>query len=337
VSVGIDDARAARERIRALVRPTPVLEAQPAGRDPAPGARLWLKLENLQVTGSFKARGATAKLTTLAPQAVRRGIVTASGGNHGLAVAYAGWIARAPALIYLPQTTPAAKVARFERWGAEVVIEGAVWDEANAAALARAEADGLTYFHPFADPVVIAGQGTVALELFEQVPAPDLLLVAIGGGGLISGIATVAKALHPTLRIIGVEPTGAPTLSESLRRGALVTLPAVPTAAVGADRRGDPGAAPQRADQPRHHRPPGRRHRAGERRRDARGRPLAVARLRHRGRARRRRRGRRADDRTRRGPRRRPRRGAGLRRRRRRDWLARTQGWSFRSNNTECA
>jgi threonine dehydratase len=241
VSVGIDDARAARERIRSLVRPTPVLEAQPAGRDPAPGARLWLKLENLQVTGSFKARGATAKLTTLAPQAVRRGIVTASGGNHGLAVAYAGWIARAPALIYLPQTTPAAKVARFERWGAEVVIEGAVWDEANAAALARAEADGLTYFHPFADPVVIAGQGTVALELFEQVPAPDLLLVAIGGGGLISGIATVAKALHPTLRIIGVEPTGAPTLSESLRRGALVTLPAVPTAAVTlAPRRSEP-------------------------------------------------------------------------------------------------
>jgi threonine dehydratase len=241
MSVGIDDARAARARIAALVRPTPVLAAQPAGCDAAPGARLWLKLENLQITGSFKARGATAKLTALTPDAVRRGIVTASGGNHGLAVAYAGWIARAPTVIYLPETTPKAKVAQFERWGAEVVIAGGVWDEANAAAQARAEADGLTYFHPFADPAVIAGQGTVALELFEQVPALDLLVVAIGGGGLISGIATVAKALRPAVRIVGVEPTGAPTHYESRHRGELVTLPAVPTAAVTlAPRRSEP-------------------------------------------------------------------------------------------------
>ncbi len=192
---------------------------------------LRLKLECLQVAGSFKPRGATNKLLGLDDAQVRRGIITASGGNHGLAVAYAAWQAQTRAVIYLPESTPAAKADKIAAWGAEVRTEGAVWDEANEAALAAAAAEGLTYLHPFADPAVIAGQGTVGLEILEAAPDTGLLLVAIGGGGLISGIATAAKALKPQIQVVGVEPVGAPTLKQSLDAGRLVTLPAIETEA----------------------------------------------------------------------------------------------------------
>ncbi len=207
-----------------------MIDAAPLKDPPAPGV-LRLKLECLQVTGSFKPRGATNKLLSLEDAQVRRGIITASGGNHGLAVAYAAWQAETRAIIYLPQSTPAAKADKIAAWGAEVRVEGGVWDEANEAALAAAEREGLTYFHPFADPAVIAGQGTVGLEILEAAPDTGLLLVAIGGGGLISGIATAAKALKPDVRVIGVEPVGAPTLRESLAARRLVTLPKIETAA----------------------------------------------------------------------------------------------------------
>ncbi len=226
--VTLADIEAAAARIAGRVRRTPMIPAGPLRHSPV-SAELLFKLECLQVTGSFKPRGATNKLLGLAEAEVRRGIITASGGNHGLAVAYAGWRAGTRAVIYLPHSTPAAKIAKLEAWGAEVRVEGAGWDEANEVALARAEGDGLAYIHPFADPLVIAGQGTVGLEMLQEAPDCGLLVVAIGGGGLISGVATAAKAIKPGITVIGVEPEGAPTLSESLTAGRLVTLPGIRT------------------------------------------------------------------------------------------------------------
>jgi threonine dehydratase len=221
--------RAAAEILATQVRRTPMV---PAEHDKARlEGRVLLKLECLQVTGSFKPRGALNTLRSLKPEEVRRGIITASGGNHGLAVAYAGYVAGAPATIYLPTSAPKSKVEKLRAWGAEVVVEGAVWDEANRAALGAAERRGLTYIHPFADPRVIAGQGTLGLEILEQAPEIDTLLVAIGGGGLIAGIALAAKAVRPKIKVIGIEPTGAPTLYESLKARKLVELARIETVA----------------------------------------------------------------------------------------------------------
>jgi threonine dehydratase len=188
-----------------------------------------LKLECLQVTGSFKARGAANKLLSLTPAEVRRGIITASGGNHGLATAYAGWLGKTRTTVYLPEGASREKAAKIATWGATVVVRGRHWDDANREALAVADREGLTYFHPFADPVVIAGQGTTALEILAQVPDVDDVLVAIGGGGLISGVALTVKALRPAARIIGIEPTGAPTLYESVKAGRVVELSGITT------------------------------------------------------------------------------------------------------------
>lgn len=230
-SLTLAAVKAAQSRIASHVRQTPLMPAI-ALKQPIPGcAHLWLKLDCLQVTGSFKARGAVNKLLTLPPDTLPRGVITASGGNHGLAVAYAGWLAQVPATIYLPHNTPAAKAAKLRQWGATVIRKGAVWDDANRAALAQAERDRLAYLHPFADSQVIAGQGTIALEVLEQLPDVETLLVAIGGGGLISGISLAAKALRPDLKIIGVEATGAPTLHASLQAGHIVELPSVNTRA----------------------------------------------------------------------------------------------------------
>jgi threonine dehydratase len=228
--LGITDIQQARRRLADHVRRTPLLRAAPLLRS-APADRLTLKLESLQVTGSFKARGATHKVLTLEPEEVRRGLVTASGGNHGLGVAYAGHLAGAPVTIYLPANAPPAKAEKLERWGARLVWEGQVWDDADAAAREAAARSGATYVHAFADPAVIAGQGTIGLEIVEDDPEADLLLVAIGGGGLISGVATAVKALRPNMRVVGVEPVGAPTLSASLRAGRVVELERIATAA----------------------------------------------------------------------------------------------------------
>ena len=228
--VGLADIEAAAERIVGRVRRTPLIEAAPL-KDAAFDGRLLLKLENLQVTGSFKARGATNTLLGLSEAETARGIITASGGNHGLAVAYAGWQAGARTVVYLSENAHPAKAEKLRAWGAEVIVKGALWDDSNALALAQAETEGLTYIHPFADPRVIAGQGTAGLELMKQAPETEVLLVAIGGGGLISGVATAAKGLAPGVRVIGVEPTGAPTLKESLAAGRVLPLERVETAA----------------------------------------------------------------------------------------------------------
>jgi len=221
--------RAAADRIATEVRRTPMVLAE---HDKLRlEGRVLLKLECLQVTGSFKPRGAMNTLRSLEPDEIRRGIITASGGNHGLAVAYAGYVAGAPATIFLPTSAPKSKIAKLEAWGAKVVVGGAVWDEANRAALDEAERRGLTYIHPFADPRVIAGQGTLGLEILDQAPELDTVLVAIGGGGLIAGIALAVRALRPTVKVIGIEPTGAPTLYESVKARKLVELPRIDTAA----------------------------------------------------------------------------------------------------------
>ena len=229
--VTLDHVEAAAARIKDRVRRTPCLRTR-FMRRPVTPAPLMLKLECLQVTGSFKARGANNALLSLPDDAVARGVVTASGGNHGLAVAYAARASGTTAAIYLPEAVAEAAREKLRCWEAEVVVGGAVWDDANRAALARAETDGLTYIHPFADTTVIAGQGTVAREMLKQSPDIDVILVAVGGGGLISGIATAAKAMKPEVRVIGVEPEGAPTLGRSLEAGRLVTLEGIHTDAI---------------------------------------------------------------------------------------------------------
>ncbi len=229
--VELSDIEHAQLRLAPYIRHTPLLAASPLKERLPNAEQLYLKLENLQITGSFKARGAVNTLLTLSPEQRARGLVTASGGNHGLGVAYAGWLAGVPTTIYLPHNTPLEKARKLETWGANVVFEGAVWDDANRTALVVAEREGMTYVHPFADPAVIAGQGTVGLEILSALPVCDVLLVAIGGGGLISGVSIAAKALKPEIKVIGIEPVGAPTLYESLRQGRLVELPEIRTAA----------------------------------------------------------------------------------------------------------
>ncbi|MDF0603306.1 threonine/serine dehydratase [Psychromarinibacter sp. C21-152] len=227
--IGIDDIRAAEQRIRDRVRHTPVIEANQLKTPVAEGAQLMLKLELLQVTGSFKARGATNKLLATPPDVLDKGIVAASGGNHGLATAQAGYMAGVQVTIFLPGNVSPEKVEKLHQWGAETVIVGTVWDDANAAALERVRKTGAAYFHPFADPLVVAGQGTVGLELLHQLPQVDTVIVAIGGGGLISGVATAIKALTPHVRVIGVEAEGSPTLKNSLKAGGVITLDRVTT------------------------------------------------------------------------------------------------------------
>jgi len=207
--------------------------AEPVKQSPVqPSVALWMKLELLQATGSFKARGAFNKALALPTEDLQRGLITASGGNHGLAVGYVGSLLKVPTTICLPTNVNPDKAEKLKSYGAKVSIEGATWLDSNKNALEIAEAEGLTYIHPFADPLVAAGQGTIALEILQQVPQIDTILVAIGGGGLITGIATAAKAIKPSIRIIGIEPVGAQTLKASLDAGEVVTLPKISTAAV---------------------------------------------------------------------------------------------------------
>lgn len=229
--VGIEDVRAAAQRIAGQVRRTPTIAATglqsglPGGGDYA----LTLKLELLQVTGSFKARGATNRLLALERTALARGIVTASGGNHGIAVARAGAMAGVPTTVFLPANVSPAKLDKLKAWQAEIRIVGDAWHESNEAALAFARETGATYFHPFADPDVVAGQGTLGLEILEQLPEVDTILVAIGGGGLISGLATAVKAVRPAVRVVGIEAAGSPSLLRSLEAGHNVGLDTVTT------------------------------------------------------------------------------------------------------------
>lgn len=226
--ITLDDIYAAAARIAPYIRRTPLLHAT-ALDNPPTRASLWLKLECLQATGSFKARGATNRLLATPTAELTGGVVTASGGNHGLAVARAARIAGVPASIFVPTNASFAKIEKLRKLGATVEVVGSVWNETNVHALAFAERHGAAYFHPFADPLVLAGQGTVALELLESNPDLDTVLVAIGGGGLITGMSVALKALKPSIRIIGIEPTGSPTFHASLAAGEVVALEKVTT------------------------------------------------------------------------------------------------------------
>lgn len=222
--VSIGDIETARARIASHVRKTPVLDVaavrEPLGLAP----QVVMKLELLQVTGSFKARGAMNRLLADPSGSVKGGIVTASGGNHGLAVARTAHAAQTTATIFVPKNVSIGKIKRMRGWNADVRIVGDEWLVSNEAALAFAAQNGATYFHPFADPLVVAGQGTLGLEIVEQIVGLDAIIVAIGGGGLISGLSTAVKSLNPAIKVIGVEPEGSPTLKASLDAGHVVRL-----------------------------------------------------------------------------------------------------------------
>jgi len=227
--ISIADIEAAKARISDRVRRTPVMPLSQCKDPPPTRAAVTLKLECLQVTGSFKARGAMNRLLGGEGGVPAAGIVTASGGNHGLAVGRTAYAAGVPAKIFVPQSVSPEKVTKMRAWNAEVEIVGAVWDKSNEAAHGHAEATGAVYFHPFADPLVVAGQGTLGLEILDDLPEMDAILIAIGGGGLISGVATAIRARRPNVKIIGIEPEGSPTLKACLEAGELVTLPEVTT------------------------------------------------------------------------------------------------------------
>ena len=227
--IDIADIEAARVRIAPWIRQTPVAPLTQL-KTPLPGGpRVTLKLECLQVTGSFKARGATNRLLVTPRDHIANGVVTASGGNHGLAVARAAYAADVPGIVYVPASVSPVKVAHMKAWNARVEVIDGTWESANTLALEHAERNGASYIHPFADPMVVAGQGTLGLDILEQLTDMDAILVAIGGGGLISGLATAIRAKRPSVRIIGVEPIGSPTLKASLDAGRCIALPAVTT------------------------------------------------------------------------------------------------------------
>ena len=197
------------------------------------GNRVYLKPENMQKTGAYKIRGAYYKISTLSDAERARGLVTASAGNHAQGVAYAARAYGCRAVIVMPTTTPLIKVNRTKSYGAEVVLWGDVYDEACERALQLAREEGYTFIHPFDDPAVATGQGTIAMEIVKELPLVDYILVPVGGGGLGTGVSTLAKLLNPKIKVIGVEPAGAACLKASMEKGAVVTLPSVSTIADG--------------------------------------------------------------------------------------------------------
>ncbi len=197
------------------------------------GNKVYLKPENMQLTGAYKLRGAYYKISTLSEEERKKGLITASAGNHAQGVAYAAKCYGVKAVIVMPTTTPLIKVNRTKSYGAEVILQGDVYDEACAHAYQLAEEKGYTFVHPFDDLDVACGQGTIAMEIIKELPLVDYILVPIGGGGLATGVSTLAKLLNPKIKVIGVEPAGANCMQESIREGKVLTLEHVNTIADG--------------------------------------------------------------------------------------------------------
>ncbi|MCD7737915.1 MAG: threonine ammonia-lyase [Lachnospiraceae bacterium] len=197
------------------------------------GNKVYLKPENMQLTGAYKVRGAYYTMSTLTQEERDRGVITASAGNHAQGVAYAAQRYGCRATIVMPTTTPLMKVNRTKSYGAEVVLYGDVYDEACAHAYELADQYGYTFIHPFDDLRVATGQGTIAMEIFKELPLVDHILVPIGGGGLVTGVSTLAKLLNPKIKVIGVEPAGANCMQVSLEKGEVTSLPGVNTIADG--------------------------------------------------------------------------------------------------------
>ena len=225
------DIHAARGRLAGTIYETPCPYSETLSA--LTGARVFVKLENLQMTGSFKERGAANLLLQLSPDERRRGVVAASAGNHGLAVAFHAARLGVSAVIVMPEWAPLAKVTAARRRGAEVVLHGDNFDEAYARAREIEAARQLVFVHPFDDPRVIAGQGTIGLELLEQVPGLDAVLVPVGGGGLLGGVALAVKTERPAVQVIGVQAQEVPGMASALAAGTRVTVPAATTIADG--------------------------------------------------------------------------------------------------------
>lgn len=197
------------------------------------GNDIYLKPENMQYTGAYKVRGAYYKISTLSEEERKKGLITASAGNHAQGVAYAAKLFGCKATIVMPTTTPLIKVNRTKSYGADVVLYGDVYDEACEYAYELADRHGYTFIHPFDDPTVATGQGTIAMEIINELPDVDYILVPIGGGGLATGVSTAAKLMNPSIKVIGVEPAGANCMQVSVEKGAVTTLPGVNTIADG--------------------------------------------------------------------------------------------------------
>jgi len=229
--VSLGDIQAARERIRGAIRQTPVLFSEVLSREA--GNQLFLKLENLNVTGSYKERGALNKILTLTPEERACGLVAASAGNHAQAVSHHATQRGISAQICMPLATPLNKVMATKRFGGDVVLYGANYDEACEEATRRCAELGRTFIHPFDDDAVMAGQGTVGLELLEQIPDLDVLVTSIGGGGMISGVACALKESNPKIKVVGVQTKRLPSMKAAIAAGKPVTLPVASTLADG--------------------------------------------------------------------------------------------------------
>jgi threonine dehydratase len=226
--VSLDEIRAARARVRPLARLTPLVDvSSPAGRP------FFLKCENLQPAGAFKIRGAYNMVAQLTPEQRARGVVTYSSGNHGQAMALAARELGAPAVVVMPTTAPRIKVEGAKSFGAEVIFEGTTSADRRARAEAEADRRGLTMVPPFDHPWIIAGQGTAGLEILEQCPDVAAVVVPVGGGGLLAGVAAAIKQSDPSVRVIGVEPTGAAAMKAAVDAGHAVTLPKTESVADG--------------------------------------------------------------------------------------------------------
>ena len=197
------------------------------------GNEVYLKPENLQVTGAYKIRGAYYKISKLPEEQKEQGLITASAGNHAQGVAYAAKLAGVKATVVMPTTTPLIKVNRTKQYGARVILYGAGFDDAADYAMKLSQEQGMTYIPPFNDLDIACGQGTIAYEIFQSLPDVDIILVPIGGGGLAAGVSTLAKLLNPNVKVIGVEPTGAASMKASVEAGHIVTLPSAVTIADG--------------------------------------------------------------------------------------------------------
>lgn len=217
--------------IKKVVLPTKLVESEYYSN--LTGNKVFFKPENMQLTGAYKIRGAYYKISTLTDEERQKGLITASAGNHAQGVAYAAKAYGVKATIVMPSSTPLIKVNRTKSYGAEVILYGDVYDESCAYALELAEDKGYTFIHPFDDLDVATGQGSVAMEIIKELPFVDYILVPIGGGGLATGVSTLAKMMNPNIKVIGVEPAGANCMQESVRRGEVTTLDSVNTIADG--------------------------------------------------------------------------------------------------------
>ena len=231
LNISLADVVAARERLRGAIYYSPCPHSQMLSG--VTGRQIYLKLENLQMTGSFKERGALNRIAMLTPEQAAKGVVAASAGNHAQGVAYHATKRGIRALIVMPLATPLVKVTATRGFGADVVLFGANYDEACEEATRLCEAEGMTFIHPFDDPVVMAGQGTIGLELLEQVPELEAVVVPIGGGGLIGGIACAIKESRPDIRVVGVQASRLPSMVAAVERHRPVTLDPATTIADG--------------------------------------------------------------------------------------------------------